>query len=51
MEDLKQQRDDLIRRFKASRDRKRAHLIELEKSMRAEYKEKMGVEAKYFNVW
>ena len=31
MEDLKQKRDDLIRRFKVSRDRKRTHLIELER--------------------
>lgn len=43
-------RSELIARLKASRQRKRDHLVKLEQSMRRDYRKKMGIDAKSFNV-
>ena len=43
-------REEALRRFQASCEKKKAFVAELEKSMREEYRKEMGHEAKYFNV-
>lgn len=50
MDDLERKREEVIRRFKASREKKRAHLVQMEKRMRKAYKERTGLEAKSFKV-
>lgn len=49
--DLLQKRELALKKFKASKERKKAYIQELEKSMRQEYKERTGKEAVSFTVW
>lgn len=49
--DLLQKRELALQRFKASKERKKAYIQELEKSMRQEYKERTGKEAISFDAW
>lgn len=48
MEYIKPTYDEAMKRFKASRERKKAYLAELEQEMRHDYKTRTGMEAKYF---
>ena len=48
---LLQKRELALKKFKASKERKKAYIQELEKSMRQEYKERTGKEAVSFTVW
>lgn len=41
-------KEEVMKKFIASRNRKREYLVKLEKEMRKEYKERTGVEAKNF---
>lgn len=41
-------KEEVMKRFLASRNKKREHLVKLEENMRREYKVRMGVEAKHF---
>lgn len=43
-------REEALRRFQASVEKKKAFVAELEKSMREEYRKETGQEAKYFSV-
>lgn len=43
-------REEALRRFQASCEKKKAFVAELEKSMREEYRKETGQEAKYFSV-
>ena len=43
-------KEEVMKRFLASRNKKRAYLVKLEEDMRKEYKARMGVEAKDFFV-
>ena len=43
-------REEDLRRFQASVEKKKAFVAELEKSMREEYRKETGHEAKYFSV-
>ena len=47
---IKKTREDVIKKFQEARNRKREHLVRLEKEMRKEYKERTGWEAKNFVV-
>ena len=49
--DLQQKRELALKKLKASKERKKAYILELEKSMRQEYRERTGKEAVSFNVW
>lgn len=49
--DLLQKRELALKKLKASKERKKAYILELEKSMRQEYRERTGKEAVSFNVW
>ena len=49
--DIVQKRELALKKLKASKERKKAYILELEKSMRKEYKERTGKEAISFNVW
>jgi len=45
-------KEEVMKRFLASRNKKRAYLVKLEEDMRKEYKARMGVEAKdFFVLW
>ena len=48
--DLLQKRELALKKFKASKERKKAYIQELEKSMRQEYKERTGKDAVSFTV-
>lgn len=48
MEDLKTKREDFIKRFRASQQRKKERLTILEKVLREEYKLRTGKEAGEF---
>lgn len=48
---LLQKRELALKKFKASKERKKAYIQELEKSMRQEYKERTGKDAVSFTVW
>lgn len=41
-------KEDVVKKLIASRNRKREHLVKLEKEMREEYKAQTGMEAKHF---
>lgn len=41
-------REEVLKKFMASKNRKKEYLIKLEKEMRKEYKEHTGLEAKNF---
>lgn len=49
-ETLEEKRERIKSKFKASRERKRAHLILMEERMRETYKKRTGQEATDFNV-
>ena len=49
--DLLQKRELALKKFKASKERKKAYVLELEKNMRQEYRERTGKAAISFNVW
>lgn len=49
--DVKEKRELVLKKLKASKERKKAYILELEKSMRQEYRERTGKEALSFNVW
>ena len=49
--DLLQKRELALKKFKASKERKKAYIQELEKSMRQEYKERTGKDAVSFTAW
>jgi len=44
-------KEEVLRRFHASRERKRKFIKQLEQEMKAEYEQRTGLEAKYFEVW
>lgn len=44
-------REELLRRFKATQTRKREYVAELEKEMKAEFKQRTRQDATYFEVW
>ena len=45
-------KEEVMKRFLASRNKKREYLVKLEEDMRKEYKARMGVEAKdFFVLW
>lgn len=46
----KMTREEALRRFQASVEKKKAFVAELERSMREEYRKETGKEAKYFSV-
>lgn len=48
--ETKKTREEVMKRFLASKKRKKEHLLKLEKEMRKEYKERTGMEAKHFVV-
>jgi hypothetical protein len=48
--ETKKTREEVMKRFLASKKRKKEHLQKLEKEMRKEYKERTGMEAKHFVV-
>ena len=48
--EMKKTRKEVMKKFMASKNRKREHLLKLEKEMRKEYKERTGMEAKHFVV-
>ena len=48
--ETKKSREEVMKRFLASKKRKKEHLQKLEKEMRKEYKERTGMEAKHFVV-
>lgn len=50
MDDLEKKKQEAMRKFKASRDRKREYLVKMEERMRKAYKERTGIEAKSFKV-
>lgn len=50
MEPKKLTREESLRRFQASLEKKKAFVAELEKCMRDEYRKETGEEAKYFSV-
>ena len=50
METKKLTREEAVKRFQASLDKKKKFVAELEKSMRDEYRKETGKEAKYFSV-
>lgn len=50
METKKLTREEALRRFQASLEKKKAFVAELEKSMRDEYRKETGKEAKSFCV-
>ena len=41
-------REEAMKKFLASRNKKREYLVKLEEDMRKEYKARMGVEEKHF---
>lgn len=41
-------KEEAMKKFLASRNKKREYLVKLEEDMRKEYKARMGVEAKHF---
>mgnify|MGYP003459764786 CR=1 FL=1 len=49
MEDLEQKKKRIMEKFKASRDRKKVYLQEMEKRMRHDFKQRTGMEAGDFN--
>ena len=49
--DLLQKRELALKKFKASKELKKAYIQELEKSMRQEYKERTGKDAVSFTAW
>lgn len=46
----KMTKEEVMKRFLASKEKKKQHLVQLEKDMREEYRKRMGVEAKNFVV-
>lgn len=44
-------REEVLRRFKASKKRKKEFLEKMEKEMRAEFKNRTGKDATCFEVW
>lgn len=48
--DLLKKREEVIRKFKASRNRKREYIVKMEERMRRAYKERTGIEAQSFKV-
>ena len=48
--ETKKTREEIMKKFMASKNRKKEHLLQLEKEMRKEYKERTGMEAKHFVV-
>lgn len=50
METAKISYDEAMKRFKASRERKKAYLAELEEEMRNDFKARTGTEATHFIV-
>lgn len=51
MQTVNMTREDALNRLKASMEKKKAYLAEMEASMRRRYKERTGQEAVSFNVW
>lgn len=43
-------REEVMKRFLASKEKKRQHIVQLEKDMREEYRKRTGLEAKNFVV-
>jgi hypothetical protein len=50
MENLKMTKEEVLKKFKASRNRKKEYLVEMEQRMRKAYKERTGVEAGNFKA-
>lgn len=44
-------REDVVKRFEASKMRKREYIKQLEAEMKVEFKKRTGQEATYFEVW
>lgn len=44
-------REELLKRFNAAKTRKREYVDKLEKVMKAEFKQRTGQDATYFEVW
>ena len=46
-----EKREAAIKRFKAAKEHKKAHVAKITKSLCEEYKERTGVYPKYITVW
>ncbi len=46
-----EKREAAMKRFMAAKERKKARVAEITKSLREAYKERTGVYPKYINVW
>ena len=49
--DFWEKREAAMKRFMAAKERKKARVAEITKSLCEEYKERTGVYPKYINVW
>ena len=49
--DFLEKREAAMKRFMAAKERKKALVAEITKSLCEEYKERTGVYPKYINVW
>lgn len=50
-EETAKKRQEIAKRFEAARQKKRDYVKQLEKKLKADFKERTNQEATYFEVW